>query len=201
MKRSFAITVGLLTTFLIFAQYPKKIELYDVVKMFAPDSVKGDNYPSAYDWKIGSDKKSPLKWNTEGLEIVNDKTVKQAEVIVSINDSTIKTGLDKEMPWYLVLSGARMGFMQYEIRSPIHPDIKAKTTIEELFPNKKYTATLIKSCEKNRQSGFYFYEVIIPGKKKMQMKVSWDVPLFNSLQLKLTFYTDFRDSDSKCTTE
>lgn len=201
MRKIFTSIVCNLFTFFVLAQYPKKIELYDVVKLYAPDSVKGDIYPGAYDWNIGSDKRSAFKWKTDAPEFTNNKTMKKAQAIMTIKDSSLKCNGGKEpCPWSLILYGARMGFTQFNIVSPTHPQIKIKSKIEDLFPGKKYTAAMIKSCDISNTVGFYFYELIIPGKKKMLMKVSWASAAGGSA-LALVFFTDLRDADMRCVTQ
>ena len=203
MKKLTASVIVSLIVFSCFAQYPKKIELFDVVKMYAPDSIKGDDNPGAYDWNIGSEKKSPFKWKTEGLEFKDDKTMKRAQAIMTINGKSYEcaAGTTKQAcPWSLILSGARAGYFKYNVVSPNHADIKPKTKLEDLFPNQKFTATLVKSCDKSDKMGFYFYEFIIPGKKKMLAKTSWACNNMGCA-MALVFYTYFADADSRCMIE
>jgi hypothetical protein len=196
-KISIAIVL-ILIAFSAAGQYPRKIELFDVVKMYAPDSIKGDSYPGAYDWNIGADKKSAFKWKTDSPEFTDDKTMKKAQAIMTIKDSILKCNEGKDAcPWSLMLYGARMGYTKFNIVSPTHPEVKIKPKIEELFPGKKYSASLIKTCEITSTIGFYFYELIIPGKKKTLMKISWASAAPGSA-LALIFYTDFRDADFNC---
>lgn len=179
-------------------QFPKKIELFDAVKMFAPDSVKGDGYPSAYDWNTGSDRRSSFKWRTESPEFTDDKTMKKAQAIMAIKDSILKCNDGKDAcPWSLTLEGARMGYTKFNIVSPTHPEIKIKSKIDELFPGKKYHSALVRTCEITTTAGFYLYELTIPGKKKVLMKISWARARTGSA-IALVFYTDFRDADLTC---
>lgn len=198
MRKSSAGIVLFFIVFTVTGQYPKQIELFEVVKMYAPDSVKGDSYPGAFDWNIGSDKGSPFKWKTETPEFTSDKTIKKAQAIMSIKDSTLKCNDGKDLcPWALILDGARMGYTKFNIVSPTHPAIRVKPKIDALFPGQKYSATLIKTCESSSTAGFYFYELIISGKKKMLMKISW-ASVTSGSAFALAFYTDFKDVDLNC---
>lgn len=198
MSKFFFAILLFIFAFSAAGQYPKKIELFEVVKVFTPDSVKGDGDPGAYDWNTGSDKRSSFKWKTESPEFADDKTLKKAQVIMAIKDSILKCNEGKEAcPWSLTLDGARMGYTKFNIVSPTHPEIKIKSKIDELFPGKKFSATLVRACEITSTVGFYFYELVIPGKKKVLMKISWARAVSGSA-IALVFYTDFRDADLHC---
>ena len=113
MKKIIPSIIFTLLLFSVIAQHPEKIELFDVVKMYAPDSIKGDDNPGAYDWGIGSDKKSPFKWKTETLEYTDTKTMLRAQAVMTINGKPYEctAGTTKQpCSWSLILSGARAGY-------------------------------------------------------------------------------------------
>jgi hypothetical protein len=72
-----------------------------------------------------------------------------------------------------MLKGPRMGYTSFSIISSPSADIKPKYTIDSLFGKKAFRAKLIKSCDANTISGFYYYELKLPKKDLAFLKLSW----------------------------
>lgn len=155
MKKNLIIPLLMLCTF-ANAQ-TKSIELYDLVKMFAPDSAKAT---AIGDWKTGSDAGSPVKWTSTAPEKTPVGYIKEGNL-------QIASAGQKPEPGGISIEGKTLtGYS--EIQLSITPPMENEDysyKLEKLMNKKPAKIKLIKADE----DGFpmYYYEFKIPGKKSM----------------------------------
>lgn len=155
--------------------------LYNLVKQFAYDST---GYTNVGDWAIGKPKRFPVKWKADRIEMSEDTSINFfREGTVSIPDH------NKIVVWKILLKGARSGYTSYSMMSPANSFFKPGITIDSLFGQKPYKATLLKNCERNPVSGFNYYEIKFPKKDPVYLKLTW-----LHLQEKTAYRIDVYDS-------
>jgi hypothetical protein len=149
-----------------------KTELYDLIKKLFYDST---GYENVGDWAVGQPKKFPVQWKTDHIVMSDDTSInfyRMGTANITINGrSFMQAG--KPVKWNIMLKGPRMGYTSFSIISSPSAEIKAKYTIDSLFGKKVFRAKLIKSCDANAISGFYYYELKLPKKDLAFLKLSW----------------------------
>jgi hypothetical protein len=153
------------------AQAPKT-ELYDLVKKLLCDST---GYENVGDWSVGQTKKSPIKWKADRLEMSDDTSINffrmgAAEITIK-GRSYLQSG--QPVKWTIMLKGARSGYSSFSIVSSLSNEIQPKYSIDSIFGNKTFKATLLKSCDAKMLSGYYYYEIKLPRKDLAFVKISW----------------------------
>ena len=155
----------------VFAQ-AQKAELYDLVKKLLYDSTGFENVG---DWAVGKAQKYPVKWKADRLEMSNDTSVnffRQGTADISINGKSFTNG-GKPLTWNVLLKGPRMGYASFSIASAGSTELKPKPTVDSLLGRRPYKATLLKSCDSNPLTGYYYYSVKLPKKDLVYLKLSW----------------------------
>lgn len=144
----------------------KQVELYDLLKKFIPDS---SEYSSVGDWSVGNPSAFPVKWNENRIVMSDDMKInfyRTGIANITLNGKTYGK-------WTVMLRGPRAGFTNFNISSPNSTDIKAKQTIDNVLGKKDYTYTLLKSCDANPNSGYYYYQLKIAKKPTSWLKIAW----------------------------
>lgn len=146
--------------------------MYDLIKKLLYDST---GYENVGDWAVGQPKKYPVKWKADKIEMSNDTSINfyrlgTADIVIGG-----KTFMQDAQPvkWNVMLKGARMGYSSFSIISSPSTEITPKLSLDSLFGKKSFAAKLLKSCETKTLSGFYYYEVKLPKKDKVFLKISW----------------------------
>ncbi len=149
---------------------PAKTEMYDLLKKLITDST---GYPNVGDWGVGVAK--TVKWKDENIIMSDDTSINFYRRGVS--DITLKgksyAQAGKPVIWNLMLKGPRMGYTSFSIISSPSSDIHSKLIIDSVFGKKPFKAKLLKSCDKEDLSGYYYYELKIPKKDIVFLKLSW----------------------------
>ena len=156
---------------ILLAQAPQT-ELFDFIKKFIPDST---GYENVGDWAVGQPKKYPVLWKADRLEMSADTSInfyRLATANISIKGKTIRNA-NGAIQWNIMLKGPRMGYASFSIISSNAAEIKTHSNIDSLFGNKNYKAKLLKKCDGNNVSGYYYYELKIPKKDLAYIKFSW----------------------------
>ena len=149
-----------------------KTELYDLVKKLLYDST---GYENVGDWAVGQPKKFPVKWKADKIEMSPDTSInfyRLGTVDLTMKGHTYMQA-GKLVTWNIMLKGARMGYSSFAIISSASSDLQPKYTLDSLFGNKPFKATLLKSCDAKILSGYYYYEVKLPKKDLAFIKISW----------------------------
>ena len=150
-----------------------KIELYDLVKSFIPDST---GYENVGDWAVGSPKTFNVKWDEDALKMSDDTSInffRKGSAYVTINGKIFSYD-HKPLNWSVWLQGPRMGYTSFSISSfRMTEGIKARSTIDSIFGKKPFTAKLLKSCDANFSKGYYFYELKLPKKDIAYLLLNW----------------------------
>lgn len=92
--------------------------------------------------------------------------------------------------WNIMLKGPRMGYTSFSIISPPCNDMQPKWTIDSIFGNKPFKATLLKSCDSKLLTGYYYYEVKLPKKDVTYLKLSW-LSINGSTALRIDCYDNW----------
>lgn len=154
MKKTTLLLSLLSIAYLANAQ-TKSVELYDLVKMFAPDSAK---VASVNDWKTGATVNSPVKWETASPQKNPIGYIKNGNFKLSFNGKSIANS-------DISLSGKTLGGyseIQLGTTSPSENGTPSYL-LEKLFGSKKFSAKLIRTEEGANPT--YYYELKMPGKK------------------------------------
>lgn len=170
MKKIFLSTSLLLLGVFAFSQ--KKITLYDLVKKLIQDST---GYESVGDWAVGAPATFPIKWQSDRLEMSDDMKInffRKGTADISVN-GVIYSNENKPVKWNVMLRGPRAGFTSFNISSPFIKTMKPKQQLDSLFGKNSYRYKLLKSCDANAATGFYYYELKIPKKVNAWLRLSW----------------------------
>lgn len=155
----------------LYAQ-PPKTELYDLIKKLIPDST---GYENVGDWAVGEPKKFPIKWQTDRIEMSDDTSInfyRRGMMDITINGRSFMQAA-QPVKWNMMLKGPRMGYTSFSIISSPSTEIQPKFTIDSLFGKKYFTTKLLKSCDAKSIGGLYYYELKLPKKDIIYLKVSW----------------------------
>ena len=155
-----------------FAQAPKT-ELYDLIKKLLTDS---SGYDNVGDWSVGSPKKFPVKWKADQLEMSNDTSINFYRMGMASLTLKGKTFMQAGQPvkWNIMLKGPRSGYTSFSIvSSPMCNDMQPKSNIDSVLGNKPFTAKLLKACDAKTLAGYYYYELKLPKKDILYLKISW----------------------------
>ncbi len=159
--------IGLATS----AQSPKT-DLYDLLVKLMYDS---NGYENVGDWAVGKPKKFPVQWKADRIEMSDDTSInffRTGTTNISIKGRSYQQA-GVPVKWNIMLKGPRMGYSSYSIISSPSKDLKPRYTIDSLFGERSFKARLIKSCDHKELAGYYYYEVKIPKKDPVFMKLSW----------------------------
>lgn len=140
----------------------KKVELFEIIKSLAPDSLEAGVIPL---WAHAARPANPLilKGNPE-MNKVTKKYLLTQEVTIAINGKTFVCGGNtNSCNWSVSLEGNSTSYSQLSISPDLSQDVSYQTTIEYLFGKNKYKAKLLKKCDDT--SDMATYEIKIPGKK------------------------------------
>lgn len=153
------------------AQLPKT-ELYDLVKKLLCDST---GYENVGDWAVGKPKKFPVKWKEDRVIMSEDTSInfyRAGTVEITVNGrSFVQNG--QPVKWNIMLKGPRMGYSSFSIISSPASDMKPIFNIDSVFGKRNFKAKLLKGCDTKTLSGFYYYELKLPGKDIAYIRLSW----------------------------
>jgi hypothetical protein len=141
----------------------KPVSLYTLVKAMALDSISDMG-----EWDLGSPKASPIKWDAENIMMSDDLKINFYRTGVA----TVLI-MGHPYPWKTMIYGPRSGFMSFMITGPVIKEWRGKPNMDSLLGKNAYTLKLLKSCDKQEASGFYFYEIKIPKKKIFWAKLNY----------------------------
>jgi hypothetical protein len=188
MKKITLLIAVVVSTVAATAQAPKT-ELYDLIKKLLTDSTGYDN---AGEWAVGTPKKFPVAWKADRLEISDDTSINFYRMGTSSIAIKSKTFVQAGQPikWNVMLKGPRMGYTSFSIvSSPMCNDMQPKYTIDSILGNKPFLAKLLKSCDAKNLAGFYYYELKLPKKDMLYLKLSW-ISLNGSTAIRIDGYTN-----------
>jgi hypothetical protein len=149
-----------------------KTELYDLLKKFLVDST---GYENVGDWAVGAPKKFPVKWKEDRVIMSDDTSINFYRTGTA--DITIKgksfMQVAQPVKWNMMLKGPRMGYTSFSIISSPSSELQPRFTIDSVLGKKPFTAKLLKSCDSKILSGYYYYELKLPKKDIVFIKLSW----------------------------
>jgi len=149
-----------------------KTELYDLIKKLVPDST---GYENVGDWAVGKPGKFPVKWKADRVEMSDDTSInffRMGTADIKLNGKSF-TQAGQPVKWNVMLKGPRMGYSSFSIISTPASGIQPKYTIDSLFGKKPFTAKLLKACDAKDLTGFNYYQVKLPKKDIVFLKISW----------------------------
>lgn len=149
-----------------------KTELYELVKKLIPDST---GYETMGDWAVGNPKKYPVKWAADRIVMSEDTSInfyRMGTADLSIRGKSFQLN-GQPAKWNIMLKGPRMGYGSFAIITTPSNTLYPKYTIDSLFGSKPFKATLLKSCDNKPVAGYYYYELKLPKKNVVYLKVSW----------------------------
>ncbi len=155
----------------VFGQ-SSKTELLNLIKSLLCDST---GYENVGDWAVGNPKKFPVAWKADRIEISPDTSInfyRMGTANITIKGHSF-TSKGQPAKWNIMLKGPRMGYASFSIISSPCSDMQYKWTIDSIFGNKPFKATLLKSCDSKLLTGYYYYEVKLPKKDVAYLKLSW----------------------------
>lgn len=194
--RSILITAFIFCAFNGYTQNLRQIELFDLIKEFAPNSTMSHN---AYDWFTGAEKNDEIDWKTNGIDWDDEGSAyRRAEAVVSIKGKTLECLGETKRPcrWRIKLKGSRAGYVSYSISSVTHQDLWVNG-IENLVNTDKINYEVIEKCDNSASFGYKLYGIEIPGKKPLWLKYSWSCGS-KGCSVILDCYTSERTIDSDC---
>ena len=165
MKQILIIICSLISTS-VSAQIPT--EMYDLVKKLIYDST---GYENVGDWN----KKFPVKWKSDRVEMSEDTSInffRLGKADLTVKGKKLMRDA-KPVTWDIMLKGPRMGYTSFSMISSPVDGISLPFTIDSLFGRKRYRARLLKACDDKDLTGFYYYELKVPGKDIAFIKVGW----------------------------
>lgn len=161
------------TFFIVTASaQPVKTELSHLIYKLITDST---GYENIGDWAVGKPKKFPVKWKEDRIIMSEDTSInfyRMGTADITINGKTIMNA-GVPVKWNVMLKGPRMGYGSFSIISTPSKEFINKYMLDSLFKNKTYKAKLIKKCDSNPLSGYYYYEVRFPKKDIAFIKTNW----------------------------
>lgn len=147
-------------------------DVYAFLRSLLTDST---GYENVGDWGVGNPKKFAVKWQTDGVKMSNDTSInfyRQGTANLTINGKTcISNG--KPMTWNVLFKGPRMGYSSFSILTSPSAALSPRFTIDSLFGKNRFSARLLKACEVLPFTGFYYYELKLPKKDVVYLKLTW----------------------------
>lgn len=147
-------------------------ELYDFIKNVISDST---GYPIVGDWSVNKLKTAQVKWKTATIQISDDTSInfyRQGTSNFMVNGKKHNTG-GKPLLWNIMLKGPRAGYTSFSILSGAARSLAPKMALDSLFGKRPYSAKLLKRCDGSSLAGFYYYEVKLPKKDIIYLRLSW----------------------------
>lgn len=173
----------------------KSVELYDLIKKLWVDST---GYSEVGDWAVGNPKKFPVTWKEDRIIMSEDTSInfyRLGSAAVTIGGKTI-THENKPVAWNIMVKGPRMGYTSIAIISSPSKEFTTLNSLDSLFAGKPFKAELLKSCTKNKNSGFYYYKLKLPKKDFIYLKLSW-ITLNGVSALRFDGYLDWTNYAAK----
>ncbi|MBI1780021.1 MAG: hypothetical protein HYR66_01415 [Sphingobacteriales bacterium] len=166
-----------------------KTELYDLIKKLVSDST---GEPGVGEWGVGEPKKLPVKWKEDRVIMSDDTSINfyrlgTADIIIKGKSFAQNS---QPVKWNIMLKGPRMGYTSFSIISSPSNEMLPKFTIDSVFGKKPFTSKLIKSCENKTIAGYYYYEIKIPKKEIVYIKLSW-LSLNGNTAMRIDCYNDY----------
>lgn len=158
-------------TIMVAAQ-SNKTSMYDFIKMLLYDSTGFENVG---DWQIGENKKFPVMWKDDRIIMSDDTSInfyRRGIADIVLNNRSLKQA-GQPVKWNIMLKGARSGYSSFSMLSSPSNEIQPKWSVDSLFGNKPFKAKLLKSCDTKPLMGYYYYEVKVPKKDILYLKISW----------------------------
>ena len=158
-------------TIMVAAQ-PNKTSMYDFIKMLLYDSTGFENVG---DWQLAENKKFPVMWKDDRVIMSDDTSInfyRRGIADIVLNNRGLKQA-GQAVKWNIMLKGARSGYSSFSMLSSPSNEIQPKCSVDSLFGNKPFKAKLLKSCDTKPLTGYYYYEVKIPKKDILYLKISW----------------------------
>lgn len=158
-------------TIMVVAQ-SNKTNMYDFIKMLLYDSTGFENVG---DWQLSENKKFPVTWKDDRVIMSDDTSInfyRRGIADIVLNNRSFKQA-GQPVKWNIMLKGARSGYSSFSMLSSPSNEIQSKWSVDSLFGNKPFKAKLLKSCDTKPLIGYYYYEVKIPKKDIVYLKISW----------------------------
>lgn len=170
--RRFFLLLALGAFFSSVSTQTSKVEMYDLLKKLLYDST---GYTNVGNWAVGRPKTYPVKWKADRIEMSNDTSInfyRQGTADITIKGKRFVNG-GKPLTWNVLLKGPRMGYASFSIVSAASTELQPKMVIDSLLGKQPFKATLLKSCDKDPLTGFYYYAVKLPKKDLAYLRLSW----------------------------
>jgi hypothetical protein len=174
---------------LVIKAQSQKTELYDFIKKLLPDST-GET--SVGEWSVGEPKKFPVKWKEDRVIMSDDTSINfyrlgSADIAIK-GKSFMQAG--QPVKWNVMLKGPRMGYTSFSIISSPSNEMLPKFNIDSVFGKKPFTVKLLKSCDNKPVTGYYYYELRIPKKDILYIKLTW-LSLNGNTAMRIDGYSDY----------
>jgi hypothetical protein len=166
-----------------------KTELFDLIKKLLYDST---GYENVGDWSVANEKKYPVKWKSDRLEMSPDTAInfyRLGTVDITLKGRTFLQA-SQAVKWNIMLKGPRSGYSSFSIISSPSNELHPKYTLDSVFGNKPITAKLLKSCDAKLLSGYYYYEVKLQKKDPAFIKLSW-ISINGNTAIRIDCYDSF----------
>jgi len=164
-------------------------ELYDVISKLLTDST---GYENLGDWGVGKPKRYPVQWKADKIEMSNDTSInfyRMGTLSPAIRGKSFAAN-GKPLQWNIMLKGPRSGYGSFSMISAPDTQLSPKWTIDSLFGNKRYTATLLQKCDDKTLAGYYYYKVKLPRKDVAYIKTSW-ISLNGKTAIRIDSFDDY----------
>jgi len=168
MKSTLLLLLFFCTALPCFAQAPQT-ELYTLLHKLATDS---NGYENVGNWAVGQPAMFPVKWQADRIEMSDDTSInffRNGTARLLIKGKNL-TGAS---PWRVMLKGPRSGYSSYSIVSPASAQWQPPFPIDSLLGGKPYRAKLLKKCDNHPGAGYYYYEVKMPQKDVLYLRIGW----------------------------
>ena len=188
MKKLLLYTLVCFSTINLSAQ-ATQTEMYDLIKKLVTDST---GYENVGDWAVGKPKRYPVTWKADRIEMSDDTSInffRLGTADIKLNGRSF-TQAGRPVKWNVMLKGPRMGYGSFSIISTLSNSMKPKYTLDSLFGKKPFTAKLLKSCDAKDLAGFYYYQLKLPKKDIVFMKVSW-ISVDGNTAIRIDSYDDY----------
>ena len=163
----------------------------------APDSALG----MVGDWAVGNPGAFPIKWKADRIEMSADIKInffRMGTVNIAVKGKSLLNTQQQLCKWTLMLRGPRAGFTNYALNSEGIAGWRISADgvlIDSLLGNKPYTSKLLKTCNTNASTGFNYYQLKLPKKDPLWVKLTWIISN-GACSIGLDVYNDFSKTNA-----
>jgi len=185
MKKIFNLAL-LIAAFYAAHSQSRPGDLYTLVKKLSLDTLE-----DMRDWGVGQPSLYPVKWDKDNVTMSDDIKINffrtgWANIATKSGNTSCK----------VMIYGPRSGFNSYMILGTVVKDYHSKPTLDSVLGKNPYSAKLLKACDKSDAGGFYYYELKLPKKSLIWVKLTY-VCNAAGCSVRLTQYNEYTKADVK----